>query len=260
MHEQEYLMDELTHIKLPAYHIGLWEAHKQVFQLCMYYLVASLDPQIPPDNDGTPHSTERGMATYNLIPSWPLLDYIFSYGFDHLMHLEPMDDATLDSMMALQSEIQKHPLKWKRMCSLASLYHPYKSWITPEHDFIVCILISMFPEPFLRAFLSRTPSKTKYSSNPLVHIVHFNKVDHARMLLSQDVDVNSSGCDTNGMKHALPLVVALHHKNDMLVDLFLKEGSAAIPEQVYWTMLHTARCEYPPHLVSSLLQADEFVE
>ena len=90
--------------------------------------------------------------------------------------------------------------------------------------------------------------------------MHFNKVDHARTLLSQGVDVNSSGCDTNGMKHALPLVVALRHKNDMLVDLFLKEGSAAIPEQVYRTMLHTARCEYPPHLISSLLQADEFVE
>ena len=136
-------MDELTRIKLPAYHIDLREAHKQVFQLCMCYLVASLDPQIPPDNDGTPHSTERGMATCNLIPSWPLLDYIFSYGFDHLMHLEPTDDATLDSMMALQSEIQKHPLKWKRMCSLASLYHPYKSWITP----VSRAIFACFPEP-----------------------------------------------------------------------------------------------------------------
>ena len=59
------------------------------------------------------------------------------------MHLEPTDDATLDSMMALQSEIQKHPLKWKRMCSLASLYHPYKSWITP----VSRAIFACFPEP-----------------------------------------------------------------------------------------------------------------
>ena len=253
-------MDELTRIKLPAYHINLQDAHKQVFQLCMCYLSVSLGPRS--DNGWTLKSTDQGTVTFNLIPSRPLLDYVLSCSFDHLTHLEPTDDAILDSMMAVQSEIQKHPLEWKCMCSLAALYQPYKSWITPEHDFVICILISMFPEPFLRAFLSRTPPTTKYSSNPLVHTVQFNKVEHARTLLSKGVDVDSSGWEViwNAGERTVPLVAALERGNDVLVDLFLKEGSAAIPRQVYSTIFEECHCEYAPHLVSSLLRADEFVE
>ena len=253
-------MDELTRIKLPAYHINLQEAHKQVFQLCMCYLSVSLGPRS--DNDWTLRSTDQGTVTFDLIPSRPLLDYVLSCSFDHLTHLEPTDDAILDSMVAVQSEIQKHPLEWKCMCGLAALYQPYKSWITPEHDFVICVLISMFPEPFLRAFLSRNLPTTKYNSNPLVHTVQFNKVEHARTLLSRGVDVDSSGCDVfwNAGERAVPLVAALDRGNEVLVDLFLKEGSAAIPRQVYSTIFGEYHCEYAPHLVSSLLQADEFVE
>ena len=253
-------MDELTRIKLPAYHINLQEAHKQVFQLCMCYLSVSLGSRS--DNDWTLKSIDQGAVTFDLIPSQPLLDYVLSCGFDHLTHLEPTDDAILDSMVAVQSEIQKHPLEWKRICSLATLYQPYKSWITPGHDFVVCVLISMFPEPFLRAFLNRTSPTTKYNSNPLVHTVQFNKVEHARTLLSRGVDVDSSGYEVFGDagERAVPLVAALRRDNDVLVDLFLKEGSAAIPRQVYSTIFGEYHCEYAPHLVSSLLQADEFVE
>ncbi|KAH0832912.1 hypothetical protein J3R83DRAFT_11877 [Lanmaoa asiatica] len=118
---KEYLMDELTCTKLPAYRINLREAHIQVFQLCMCYLATSLDH--PFDNDETPQFTERD--TVVLLPSRPLLDYVFSCGFDHLMHLEPTEDAILDSMRILRSEIQKHPLEWRHMCRVASLYHPY---------------------------------------------------------------------------------------------------------------------------------------
>ncbi|KAF8557457.1 hypothetical protein OG21DRAFT_1520519 [Imleria badia] len=244
---KEYLMDELTRKKLPAYHIDLQKAHKQVFQLCMYYLVTSLDQ--PFDDDVT-------------LQSRPLLDYIFSYGFDHLMHLDPMDDAILDSMTTLQATIQKHPSEWTHMCRLASLYHPYKSWITPEHDFIICVLISIFPESFLRAFLHRAPRKAKYGSNPLVHTVHFDKVDHARTLLSYGVDVNSVGWDIDGLRRDLkvPLEVALRRENSVLVDLLLKEGNAAISRKVYSTIFDGHHCDYLPHFVSSLLQADEFVE
>lgn len=240
-------MDELTRKKMPAYHIDLRNAHKQVFQLCMCYLVASLDH--PFDDDETPQSR-------------PLLDYIFSCGFDHLVHLDPMDDAVLDSMTTLQSAIQKHPLEWTHMCRLASLYHPYESWITPEHDFIICALISMFPESFLRAFLRRAPRKAKYGSNPLVHTVHFDKVDHARTLLSYGVDVNRVGWDIDGLRRdfKVPLEVALRRENGVLVDLFLKEGSAAVSRKVYSTIFDGHHCDYPPHFVSSLLQADEFVE
>ena len=193
-----------------------------------------------------------------LLPSRLLLDYIFSCGFDHLAHLEPTNDEILDSMTTLQVQIQKHPLEWRHMCSkLASLYHP---WITPEHDFIICVLISMFPEPFLHAFLNHSPSKTKYHSNPLVHTVHLDKIDHARTLLLHGVDVNGSGWDVDGLDSRLPLEVALHRENSALVDLFLKEGSATIPRQVYSTVFDGSHCDYPPHLVSILLQADEFAE
>ena len=245
-------MDELTRIKLPAYHINLKEAHKQVFQLCMCYLTTPLIPQ----------STEQDVVMSDLIPSGPLLDYVLSCSFDHLTHLEPTDYVILDSMAAVQSEIQKHPLEWKHICSLAALYQPYTSWITPEHDFVICVLISMFPEPFLRAFLNRIPPTAKYKSNPLVHTVQFNKVDHAKTLLSQGVNVDSSGCEVvqNGVERAVPLVVALRRENDVLFDLFLKEGCAAIPRQVYSTVFQEPCCQYTPHSISSLLQADEFVE
>ena len=94
-------MDELTRIKLPAYHINLKEAHKQVFQLCMCYFTTPLIPQ----------STEQDVVMSDLIPSGPLLDYVLSCSFDHLTHLEPTDYVILDSMAAVQSEIQKHPLE-----------------------------------------------------------------------------------------------------------------------------------------------------
>ena len=225
----------------------------------MCYLSASLLRR----DEATQFTEQAGMALFDSMPSLPLLDYVLSCSFDHLAQLEPTDDAILDSMLVLQAEIQTHPLEWKRMCGLASLYRAYKSWITPEHDFIICVLISMLPEPFLRAFLRRTPPKTKFTSNPLVHTVHFNKVDHARTLLSRGVDVNDNGCevaDSGQVERTLPLVVALRHDNDTLVDLFLSEGGATVPPQVYSTVFEKFGCEYAPHLVLSLLQADDFVE
>ncbi|KAF8127052.1 hypothetical protein EV363DRAFT_1223873, partial [Boletus edulis] len=257
---KEYLMDELVCTKLPAYYINLREAHMQVFQFCMCYLAAALDH--PSDDDENPQLTEQDMDMVGLLPSRPLLDYIFSCGFDHLTHFDPMDDDILDSMTILQSEIQRHPLEWAYMCRLASSYHPYKSWITPDHDFVLCILISIFPEPFLDAFLSRSPSKAKYDSNPLVHAVHFDKVDHARTLLSHSVDVNGFGWDIEGPQRELklPLEVALQRESSVLVDLFLQEGGATIPRKIYTSIFEGSHCDYPPHFVSSLLQADEFVE
>ncbi|KAF8434058.1 hypothetical protein L210DRAFT_2666668 [Boletus edulis BED1] len=111
---KEYLMDELVCTKLPAYYINLREAHMQVFQFCMCYLAAALDH--PSDDDENPQLTEQDMDMVGLLPSRPLLDYIFSCGFDHLTHFDPMDDDILDSMTILQSEIQRHPLEWAYMC------------------------------------------------------------------------------------------------------------------------------------------------
>ena len=253
-------MKELTRIKLPDYHINLKEAHKQVFQLCMCYLAVSLIPLS--DNGRAPRSMEQGAVMLDSIPSRPLLDYVLSCSFDHLTHLEPTDEVILDSMVAVQSEIQNRPLEWSHICGSAISYEQYKLWITPEHDFIVCVLISMLPEPFLRAFLSRAAPTPKYGSNPLVHTVQFNKVNHAKTLLSKGIDVDSSGCEniSGVVERAVPLVAALRRGNDVLVELFLKEGSASIPRQVYSTLFKEDHCEYAPHLVSSLLQADEFVE
>ncbi|KAG6374511.1 hypothetical protein JVT61DRAFT_4555 [Boletus reticuloceps] len=168
-------------------------------------------------------------------------------------------------MIALRSEILKHPLEWTHMSRFASLYHPYKSWITPDHDFILCVLISKFPEPFLHAFLHRAPRKAKYSSNPLVHTVQLDKVDHARTLLLYGVDVNSVGWDiedSEGLRRSLklPLEAALQRENSVLLDLFLKEGSAMVSRKVYSTIFDGQHCDYPPQFVSSLLQADDFVE
>ncbi|KAH0832913.1 hypothetical protein J3R83DRAFT_11878 [Lanmaoa asiatica] len=62
------------------------------------------------------------------------------------------------------------------------------------------------------------------------------------------------------MRHVLPLEVALQRENGVLVDVFLKEGSAAIPQRVYSSVFDEHDCHYPPRVVASLLQANEFVE
>ena len=250
-------MDELTRMKLPAYHINLQEAHTQVFRLCMCYLATSIAYAFDLIES---RLSEQEMVT--LISFRPLLDYVFSCGFDHLIHLEPTNEDILNSMATLQSEIQKHPSQWRCMCALASSYDPYKSWLTPVHDFIICVLISKFPESFLQGFLSYCPPRAKYDSNPLVHSVCLNKIGHARVLLSHGVDANSVGWDLDKVQSSFnsPLEAALRRKNSEMVDLLLQEGSAAIPQKIYSTMFDGDHFEYPLHLILSLLQADEFVE
>ncbi|KAG6374481.1 hypothetical protein JVT61DRAFT_4524 [Boletus reticuloceps] len=182
-----------------------------------------------------------------LSKSHPLLHYAFSHGFRHLQCLESGNGAVIDGMIALRLDIERHPIQWQRL--------------TAQHDFITCVLVSLLPEPFLRAFLHRAPFKALDRTSPLIYATYFGKIEHARTLLSCGVGhVNSTGLDVERPRQVLPLEAAFHYRHRPLFDLFLLHSRVTMPPRLFSSVFYEQYLVYTPRDSTMLLRCDEFAE
>ena len=285
------------------YHIDMQVAHAQVALLCMCYIAAVIEYWSPSDTKmvemanylpqfGTTTRTSYKRGLLRALPysfrkseipgsptptafsdrktgigSLPLLHYAFRHGFRHLECLESASRAIIDGMIALRSDIRQHPVEWQRICELAILRLPSPSWILPaaQHDYIICILIFLLPEPFLRAFLRRAPFKAMDGTNPLIYATYSDKIEHARTLLSCGVShVNCTGLDVQRPRQVLPLEVAFYQQHYLLFDLFLSDWRVTVPLRLYSSAFNDRYFERPSRIriatLAKFLQCDEFAE
>lgn len=247
------------------YHIDLHIAHAQVALLCMCYVAAVIKLE-----HGKLSKTKTGSQVLSdwqsddaLFKLHPLLCYAFSHGFRHLLYLESGNGTVIDGMIGLRLDIEQHPAGWRLMGRLASwcLKLPSRSRLSAQHDFIICVLVSLLSPPFLLAFLRRAPFKASDGTSPLVYATYFNKIEHARTLLSYRVShVNTTGLDVERPCQVLPLEVALHYQHHSLFDLFLLDWRATVHPRLFLSVLHEQYLEHSPRDATMLLQSDEFAE
>ncbi|KAN0094796.1 Ankyrin repeat-containing domain protein [Tylopilus felleus] len=268
---KEYLTGQPTCINQSMYHINQQDAHERLALLCMCYVSIYLQqsgghkvshpdaysPRIPQYAQGT---TMSHRARCHKLPSepHPLLDYVISHGFQHLAHVNPRKKSILRAIRTLQSDAQQHPSEWEQFCERTYPCHP--PWPTLEHDVMLYILVAFAPEPLLRSFIGRARLKPKDGTSPLIYAADFRKIEHARTLLSTGVSVNCRGWNVYGRYQALPIQIVVPHGtfDFPMLDLFLDEGSA-VPHEVFIHVFQQ-HCYIPTHIVSRLLQTDEFVE
>ena len=181
-------------------------------------------------------------------------DYVLSCGFHHLAHINPRNRAILHAIKTLHSIAEQHPSEWDQLCRRSD-----NAWPDLKHDFVLFILIAFAPPPLLRSFIGRDQLKWKDGTNPLIYATYFNKVEHARILLSSGVGLNRRGRDIYLYHHQLlPLEAAIRWGNFCMVNLFLAEGSP-VPHELFVRALERY-CAISACNVSRLLQTDEFVE
>ncbi|KAF9223939.1 hypothetical protein BS17DRAFT_126875 [Gyrodon lividus] len=204
--------------------------------------------------------------------SQTLLGYALFNSFDHLAHLRPDHDLVWDDMKVLQADIRQHPAKWKNIRNTfrtdrRSWFGPL-DWSSSQHDFMFYILVRSAPVSLLERFLDRNAPLPKDGTNPLLYAAHFDKAQHAQVLLSRGASVNSDGWVVNEPRRALPLDIAVEHGHCEVVSLFLAEGSR-VPERLFEISLPPPNPgEMAPSLherislrvVRSLLRTDEFAE
>ena len=166
-------------------------------------------------------------------------------------------------MITLRLDIERHPVEWQRICELAILRLPFPS-LTPlgaQHDYVLCILILLLPESFLRAFLRRAPFKALDGTSPLIYAAYFGKIEHARTLLSRGVShVNGTGLDVESARQVLPLEVAFFQRHHSLFELFLLDWRATVPPRLFSSVFNGRYLEDDPRIATKLLQCDEFAE
>ncbi|KAF8556663.1 ankyrin [Imleria badia] len=242
---KEYLVGEFSQKKHP-YNIDKQDAHAQVARQCMSYMAACLE-------------LENG----NSKELHPLLDYILPRGFEHLAHIKPTR-SILNSIVALYSDVHRHPLRWEQMRN-GLQYYTWPGLPSLEHDFVLYILIGYAPESLLRLFLGRAPLRVKEGTNPLIYAVGKN-AEYARMLLSRGANLGSCGRFRSGHGRGcisgLPIEAAVLEGDYILVDLFIAEGSP-VPQKLFSVALLEVAEEtstIPARVVTSLLKTDDFVE
>ena len=232
-------------------------AHARVALLCMCYIAAVI--KYWPLFD-TKMAQKTSIA---LSESLPLLQYTFRHGFRHLEYLEAGNSTIIDGMIALRLDIERHPVEWQRICELAILRLPFPSFTSlgAQHDYVLCILIFLLPEPFLRGFLRRAPFKALDGTSPLIYAAYFGKIEHARTLLSCGVShVNGTGLDVLRSRQVLPLEVAFFQRHHSLCELFLLDWKATVPLRLFSLVLNGRYLESDPRIATKLLQCDEFAE
>ena len=246
-------------------------AHAQVALLCMCYISAVIKYWPLSDAESAFHAPFNQQTGIALSKSLPLLHYAFSHGFRHLECLGSGNGAVIDGMITLRLDIERHPVEWQRICELAILRLPYSSTSRgrhlqsstdiAQHDYVICILMFLLPEPFLRAFLRRAPFKALNGTSPLIYAACFGKIEHARTILSCGVShVNGTGLDVKSPHQILPLEVAFYKEDHSLFDLFLLDWRATVPPRLFSSVFHGRYLERAPCIATKLLQCDEFTE
>lgn len=180
------------------------------------------------------------------------------HGFGHLAYVEPTV-SILDAVVALHSDIQ-HSSEWWQLQNLNDKRFRFPKFPSPEHDFVLYILIRFAPEPLLYLFLSNVPLTQKDGVNPLVYAVP-GKTEHARTLLSHGAKLHISARSIQAYYPGYGLLIEAAARADdrPLVDLFLEEGSP-VPHQFFSTVLLADRSLICPFTLARLLQTDEFME
>ena len=166
-------------------------------------------------------------------------------------------------MITLRLDIERHPVEWQRICKLATLRLPFPSLTSlgARHDYVLCILIFLLPESFLRAFLRRAPFKALDGTSPLIYAAYFGKIEHARTLLSRGVShVNGTGLDVESARQVLPLEVAFFQQHHSLFELFLLDWRATVPLRLFSSLIDGRYLWRNPRIATKLLQCDEFAE
>lgn len=228
----------------------------------MCYIAAVIKYWTLSETETAPQVPSDQKADISLSKPHPLLRYAFSHGFRRIQCLESVNGVVINGMITLRLDIKRHPVEWHHMCKLTTLSLPYPPIsLAAQHDFILCVIISSLPEPFLRAFLRRAPFKALDGTNPLIYAAYFDKIDHARTLLSCGVShVNRTGLEVERPCQALPLEVAFHYRNHSLFDLFLLHWGATVPPRLFSSVFHDHYLTYNPRDATMLLQCDEFAE
>ncbi|KAF8557484.1 ankyrin [Imleria badia] len=273
LQRKEYLVSGATVINRPAYHVDEQAAHRRLALLCMCYISIYLEQgqrsggyEVSPQSthktriwvDGSVMAARSVKEQRSPLPTSirSLDEYVLSYGFCHLSHINPGDRKVLHAIKSLHWNAQQHPSEWDQ---LRRRSRGERSWPTLKHDLVLFILIAFAPPQLLRSFVGRAPLKPKDGTNPLIYAARTGAVEHARILLSKGVSVNRRGWDIYLDHHQLmPLQVAVDQRNPPMVDLFLAEGSP-VPHELFVDPL-TRYSELPHHIVSRLLQTDEFAE
>jgi len=235
---KEYLVGNLVQ-ENHTYHINWRDAHMQVAQQCMSYITACLTLGL---HDSNEH---------------PLLFYVLDHGFYHLSYVEPTD-RILDSIVAFHRDIQQHPSEWEALQTLERI-RPVEL-PSLQHDVVLYILIRYAPDPLLHLFLCRSPVAEKEGINPLIYVVP-GKIEHARTLLAHGAKLGFSGQfnKTYDFLSGLPIEAAADAGDSELVDLFLEEGSP-VPHRLFSAKLFGRRKYSDAHILTRLLQTDEFME
>ena len=184
-----------------------------------------------------------------------LHEYVLRFGFRHLSHINPSNRDVLHALKTLNSNAQRHPLSWDRLCRMSNIGIP---WPTLKHDIILYILIAFAPVRLLRSFVGRAPLKCKDGTNPLIYAAGFGRVEHAKILLSSGACLNNRGWDIwHDHCQLLPLEAALRLGDLPMIDLFLTEGSLVPQKLLVDGLTHLS---FPATSMSRLAQTDEFTE
>ena len=220
--------------------------------------------------------------------SRPLLTYVLSYGFSHLSHLGLDNTAIFEDIESLQGVVRQHNWGWDRMCGWVPSVRSGIPWPTSEHDVVVYTLVAFGSEALFRTFVRRAAITPMEGTNPLVYAAYFGKTEHARLLISQGVDINLRGLnvgamvtdssDTDAMDvdeldesgsdpnvshvrdgKAIPLEVAVDHWHAETVDLLLAQGSI-VPDRLLARVLGEHSHDFPLYIINRLLQTVEFAK
>ncbi|KAF9225617.1 ankyrin [Gyrodon lividus] len=281
---KEYLTGELVCTKLPRYHIGWNDAHEELARVCMCYMSLELGHSwksiyetlsshpitrygIPSDERESSSDKEESSDEEESSDPRPLsrtlLSYALSRGFEHLAHLGATHELVWDDMKVLRADIQRRRSKWKKIRYMFSTDRKFWShsdplaWSNSKHDFMFYVLVFFAPVLLLETFLDRGAPTPKDGTNPLLYAAHFNKIQHAKILLSRGASVKNVGWVVDGSRQALPVEVAVERRcKDDLVDLFLAEW---VPQALLDDTLSRVK-ELPFRILRSLVRTDAFAE
>lgn len=231
---------------------------------------------------------ERHVTLTTSRGSRPLFKYVLSHAFSHLSYLGPGNAGIFKDIESLQVVIRQHNWEWDRICGLVPSVRSGIPWPTSEHHVTIYTLVAFGSEALFRTFVRRTALTPREGTNPLIYAAYFGKIEHARLLISQGVDINLRGLivdamvtnlsdtdamdvdelDENGsgsdVSHvgdgkAIPLEVAVDHWHAEAVDLLLAHGSI-VPDRLLARVLGEQPHDFPLYIINRLLQTAEFVK
>lgn len=264
-------------------------AHERLARLCMAYIAMRLEEMKESRERSSSATRKRHIILTTSRGSRPLLKYVLSYGFNHLSHLGPDNTGIFKDIETLQAVIHQRNWEWDRICGLVPSVRSGIPWPTSEHDVTIYTLIAFGSEALFRTLVRHTALTPREGTSPLVYAACFGKTEHARLLISQGVDINLRGLivddmvtyysdtdimdvdelDENGLDiphigdvsdcKAIPLEVAVDHWHAETVDLLLAQGSI-VPDRLLARVLGEQVNDFPLYIINRLLQTAEFMK